>query len=98
MIAIVRLPVHRCLTAAIVLCGINVGLDAADPPQAFITGSGPGWVSVGENDFQKVNSADDTWTFKGNEIHCTGQPVSVMRSKKQYTNFELVSFQQVGVS
>ena len=57
---------------------------------AKIDGSGPGWVVLGKDDFARVNSADDTWSFKGNEIHCTGQPVSVMRTKKQYTNFELV--------
>jgi len=57
---------------------------------AKIDGSGPGWVVLGKDDFARVNSAEDTWSFKGNEIHCTGQPVSVMRTKKQYTNFELV--------
>jgi len=57
---------------------------------AKIDGSGPGWVSLGKADFAKVNSADDTWSFKGDEIHCTGKPVSVMRTQKQYTNFELV--------
>ncbi|MCP4172498.1 MAG: DUF1080 domain-containing protein [Fuerstiella sp.] len=57
---------------------------------ATISGTGPGWVTLGKRDFARVNSADDTWSFKDNEIHCTGQPVSVMRSKKQYTNFELV--------
>ena len=57
---------------------------------AKIDGSGPGWVSLGKADFAKVNSADDTWSFKGDEIHCTGKPVSVMRTQNQYTNFELV--------
>ena len=52
--------------------------------------SGPGWVSLDKDDFERVNSDDDTWTFKDGVIHCTGRPVSVMRTKKQYTNLELV--------
>ena len=56
----------------------------------LIATSGPGWKSLGKDDFVKVNSADDTWSFKDNLIQCTGKPVSVMRSKDQYTNFELV--------
>lgn len=52
--------------------------------------SGPGWKSMTETDFTRVNSADDTWSFEKGMIRCTGRPVSVIRSKKQYTNFELV--------
>lgn len=60
--------------------------------QAFIDGeSGPGWKTLGKDDFTKVNSRDDTWSFEeGDLIKCTGKPVSVMRTVKQYTNFELV--------
>ncbi len=59
--------------------------------QAFIDGeSGPGWKTLGKDDFAKVNSADNTWSFEGDLIRCTGKPVSVMRTVKQYTNFELV--------
>lgn len=72
------------LTVACNLC------HAQQPAKATISGSEPGWVALGSDDFLKVNSADDTWTFKDNEIHCTGQPVSVMKTRKQYTNFELV--------
>ncbi len=59
-------------------------------PKAFVDGNGPGWKALGEKDFVNVNCNDDTWTFKDGTIHCTGQPVGVMRSKKPYTNFELV--------
>ena len=58
--------------------------------KAFVDGKGPGWVALGEKDFVKVNSADDTWSFKDGVIYCTGKPVSVMRTVKKYTNFELV--------
>ena len=56
----------------------------------ILAASGPGWKALTKEDFTKVNSADDTWTFKDNMIYCTGKPVSVIRTKKQYTNFELV--------
>ena len=59
--------------------------------QAIVDGeSGPGWVTLGKDDFAKVNSNDDTWSFDGDLIKCTGKPVSVIRTVKQYTNFELV--------
>lgn len=57
---------------------------------AIVDGSGPGWQELDEDDFAQVNSADDTWTFTDGLIQCTGQPVSVMRTRKQYTNLELV--------
>lgn len=72
----------------------TVGL-ADEPPQtpkgfAVIDGSGPGWVTLGEADFVNVNCEADTWSWDGENVHCTGQPVGVIRSQKQYTNFELV--------
>lgn len=59
-------------------------------PKAFVDGTGPGWVALGEQDFERVNSEADTWTFKDGIIHCTGTPVGVHKTVKQYTNFELV--------
>jgi thioredoxin-related protein len=58
-------------------------------PQAPIDGTVPGFRDLTEADFAKVNSADDTWSWKNGVLHCTGQPVSVIRSVKPYTNFEL---------
>ncbi len=60
-------------------------------PQATINGEGPGWKSLGGEDFEKVNCDDSTWTWKGGEAHCTGTPVGVIRSKEIYGNFELVA-------
>jgi hypothetical protein len=59
-------------------------------PKAFIDGNGPGWRELGESDFQSVNCDPETWTWSEHGIHCTGSPVGVIRSKKPYTNFELV--------
>lgn len=36
-----------------------------------------------------VNTALDTWKVKGKELVCTGKPIGVMRSEKQYENFIL---------
>jgi hypothetical protein len=68
-------------------------LVAAEPPalpRAHIDGAGPGWQALGESDFVNVNCNPETWSWKDGQIHCTGQPVGVIRSQKPYTNFELV--------
>ena len=59
-------------------------------PRAFVDGSGPGWTALGEDDFVNVNCADDTWSWKEGVVHATGTPTCVLRTRKQYTNFELV--------
>jgi hypothetical protein len=65
---------------------------AADPvlPKAAIDGTGPGWQTLGERDFANVNCDADTWSWKDGTLHCTGKPVGVLRTQKQYTNLELV--------
>lgn len=63
----------------------------AASPKAFIDGTGPGWVTLTEVDFEHVNCRPETWTWKGEVVECTGQPIGVIKSKKQYTNFELVA-------
>jgi len=63
---------------------------AAAPVRAFIDDEAPGWRALGEKDFTRVNSAEDTWTWKADGLHCTGQPVSVIRTVNLFTNFEMV--------
>lgn len=58
--------------------------------RAIIDGTEPGFRDLGEADFQNVNGKPDTWSWDGNAVKCTGDPVSVTRSVKPYTNFELV--------
>jgi len=36
-----------------------------------------------------VNTSPETWKRKGDELICTGHPIGVMRSEKQYENFIL---------
>ena len=69
--------------------GMALAQDAA--PKATIDGAGPGWVSLGEKDFTNVNCETSTWTWKDDgSLACTGQPVGVLRTVKQYNNFEMV--------
>lgn len=85
--------IHAC-TFLLTLSAIHgAATYAADPPaapKAFIDGKGAGWKPLGAEDFVNVNCDDDTWTWQDGEAHCTGQPVGVIRSRQQYTNFELV--------
>ena len=66
-------------------------LTTAQESAKLITGEGEGWVPLTENDFQNVNTDPDTWKWKDGTIFCKGTPVGVTRSKKKYTNFEMVA-------
>lgn len=61
------------------------------PPKASIDGTEPGWRALVEKDFANVNCKPDTFTWTNGMIHCTGQPVGVLRSQNIYTNFEMVA-------
>jgi hypothetical protein len=65
--------------------------DAVVVTKAFIDGTGPGWQKLGEADFENVNTDPDTWKWTEDGVHCSGAPIGVTRSKKKYTNFELVA-------
>ena len=67
------------------------GEEAEVVTKAGIDGVGPGWRTLGEEDFVNVNTDPDTWTWKEDGVHCKGTPVGVTRSQKKYTNFELVA-------
>lgn len=66
---------------------------SAEQPAAKITGAENGWKPLLKADFREVNSAEDTWVFDDDNkmIRCTGHPVSVIASTKEYKNFELVA-------
>jgi hypothetical protein len=73
------------------LSAASPGQDSpAAPVRATIDDQAPGWRALTAEDFAQVNSAADTWTWKDGVLHCTGQPVSVLRSAKEFRNFELV--------
>jgi hypothetical protein len=85
--AIVRIASVLCLAAA---CVSSARGEEQAAPRATIDGSAPGFVELGEKDFANVNGEADTWSWKEDgTLHCTGQPVGVIRTAKVYTNFEL---------
>jgi Domain of Unknown Function (DUF1080) len=85
----------RLFAAAVLvsLClgGLYVAQESPRPSaRAFIDDEAPGWRNLEQKDFTRVNSAEETWTWKADGLHCTGQPVSVIRTVEQFTNFEMV--------
>ena len=65
-------------------------LRAEAPISARVDDTQPGWRALTESDFSQVNSASDTWSWIESELHCTGLPTSVLRTTKEFENFELV--------
>jgi hypothetical protein len=60
--------------------GQDMGLESLVPGE-IVTGTAVQWI--------QVNTEDDTWKVKGEELICTGQPIGVIRSAKRYENFLL---------
>lgn len=58
--------------------------------QAVMDDTQPGWRALTDEDFTAVNSAKETWSWENGVLHCTGLPVSVLRTIKTYQNFEMV--------
>ena len=71
--------------AFIVIAALFASATAAQPPAAFVdlfNGKDlTGWVNV--------NTADDTWKVRDGMLICSGHPIGVMRTEKQYENFIL---------
>lgn len=61
-----------------------------DSLKACIDGTSHGWVPLTAKDFVDVNGDSDTWQWRGDTLFTTGEPIGVNRSRKSYTNFELV--------
>ena len=79
----------RILLALAMFVGVVVRAED-EVPFARIDGAGPDWIDLGVNDFAPVNGDPDTWSWKEGLLTCTGAPIGVIRTKKVYTNFELV--------
>jgi len=76
--------------AIAVLLGTGHSQEPQILPKAFIDGIGPGWRALTESDFANVNCYEDTWSWKDGTLYCTGKPIGVMRTRRKFTNFELV--------
>lgn len=73
----------------LLLFSITIAKDNA-LPQAFIDGTSGDWISLGKANFTDVNCGPETWTWNDDILLCTGNPIGVLRTKKEFTNFELV--------
>ena len=56
----------------------------------IVADDGPDWTPWTLEQFKNVNCATNTWSMKDGVIHCTGNPVGVIRSHHSVTNLELV--------
>ena len=92
--------VARSVVVVLALCVSLYGEDAKIAPQqapsgstarAFIDGNAPGWKPLTKSDWVNVNCADETWLWLDDRVVCSGEPVGVIRTKRQYTNFELLA-------
>ncbi len=68
----------------------SVGVCFGETVLPVVDPQGPGFRELGEEDFVNVNGAEDTWKWKDGVLHCTGEPLGVLRTRKAYTNFELM--------
>lgn len=78
------------MKALLLLTASAIATAFAHPVIPKIDGTGPGWVDLTAESFMEVNCNEDTWSWEGNSVKCTGQPVGVIATKKEYTNFELL--------
>lgn len=85
------IPLTVIVVLALLFAAIIALAQQETLPRACIDGTGPGWRTLGETDFAHVNGDPGTWSWKGGNIYCTGEPIGVMRTVKQYGNFELVA-------
>ena len=79
------------VAVASLMVGTGWGQDVSPAqPCACIDGTGLGWRELGAEDFVRVNCEPETWRWEDGVIHCTGQPVGVVRSREPLKNFEFV--------
>ena len=80
-------PLTIILLTFILLTGTVINLQAGENSnelkfvELFNGKDLTGWVDV--------NTSKETWTVKEGELVCSGHPIGVMRSEKQYENFIL---------
>ena len=77
------------MSVAVVLIACSMQGVAQDPPEKDKNG----WVSLFNgrdlSGWTDVNTSKETWRAEDGLLKCTGRPIGVMRSDKQYENFIL---------
>ena len=74
----------------VLLAAPDPATPADNAPKAFIDGTEPGWRTLTEDDFVDVNGTPETWTWQGDQLFSTGEPIGVMRTRETFKNFEMV--------
>lgn len=88
---VVRMTLSTLLGVTCALAALSRADEAATLPYAKVDGTAPGWRALGEEDFAPVNCDPETFTWHEGEVHCTGKPIGVIRTKEPVKNFELVA-------
>jgi len=89
-------PLFTCLSFVLFTATLLRGEETAPPTppaapvRAAVDDEAPGWRGLGPDDFAPVNGAADTWTWRDGVLHSSGQPIGVLRTAKEYKNFEMV--------
>jgi hypothetical protein len=50
------------------------------------------WKVLEAGDFERANCDEETFTWEGSWAKCTGKPVGVLKSKKEFRNIEIVAY------
>ena len=83
------LPIVLGISALITALAVTTDPTRTEPlPRAFVDGAG--WQQLTLADFENVNGTETTWTEREGIIVCSGRPLGGARTKKRYTNFEMV--------
>ncbi len=83
----------RTLLASLLVWQAVASQSYAEPPATEPPTAVPQWVDLFNGrdlaGWENVNTAPDTWSVKDGLLVCSGKPIGVMRSDKQYENFIL---------
>jgi hypothetical protein len=98
----VKKMIQRSLGILVLLgigvCPLAIGQQASGTAEAApagfarIDGVSPDWKTLTADDFEQANCDPETFTWEGSTVKCAGQPVGVLRSKKEYRNLEWVAW------
>ncbi|MBC8872397.1 MAG: DUF1080 domain-containing protein [Planctomycetes bacterium] len=82
-----------CLLLGGLVLSPTIGSNAWAEPAAEVSGDVPQWVDLFNgrdlSGWVDVNTSPDTWKAEDGLLVCSGKPIGVMRSEKQYENFIL---------
>lgn len=80
----------KALLISCLAVSLHLTAPGEEPVRPVVDDQASGWRDLTAVDFAQVNSTPDTWTWKEGVLHCSGQPVSVLRTAKEYRNFEMI--------